>query len=81
MEVVFSDTYVNNKFTTCHCLQRGCFCPEALYAASYVLRMLLHYTHHAYSVDNAKNTRNTRRTRKTHSTGCHRHTFRYAQNR
>ena len=48
-----------------HCLQRGRFCPEALRAAQYVLRVLLHNTQHAQHAQNANNTRITRRTRST----------------
>ena len=50
-----------------HCLQRGRFCPEALRAAQYVLRVLLHNTKHTQHVRNANYTRITRRTRKTRS--------------
>ena len=48
-----------------HCLQRGRFCPEALCAAQYVLRVLLQNAQHAQHVQNANNTRITRRTRRT----------------
>ena len=48
-----------------HCLQRGRFCPEALRAAQYVLRVLLQNAQH---VQNANNTRITHRTRRTRST-------------
>ena len=51
-----------------HCLQRERFCPEALRAAQYVLRVLLHNTQHAQHVQNANNTRITRKTRKMRST-------------
>ena len=51
-----------------HCLQRGRFCPEALRAAQYVLRVLLQNAQHAQHVQNANNTRITRRTRRTRST-------------
>ena len=51
--------------TIFHCLQRGRFCPEALHAAQYVLRVLLNNAQH---VQNANNTRITRRTRRTRST-------------
>ena len=57
-----------------HCLQRGRFCPEALCAAQYVLRVLLHYTQHAQHVHNAKNRRITRTTRKTGCTAFERQT-------
>ena len=51
-----------------HCLHRGRFCPEALGAAQYVLRVLLQNAQHAQHVQNANNTRITRRTRRTRST-------------
>ena len=56
-----------------HFLQRGRFCSEALCAAEYVQRVLLHYTQHAQNVDNAKK-KNTRITRKTRSTVLQRQT-------
>ena len=60
----FEDVKEEDRFIF-HCLQRGCFCPEALPAAQYVLRVLLHNTQH---VQNENNTRIARRTRKTRST-------------
>ena len=59
---------LGGESTIFHCLQRERFCPEALRAAQYVPRVLLHYTQHAQHVHNAKNKRITRRTRKKRST-------------
>ena len=50
------------------CLQRGRFCPEALRAAQYVLRVLLHNTQHTQHVQNANNTRISHRMRRMRST-------------
>ena len=50
------------------CLRRGRYCPEAVCAAQYVLRVLLQNAQHAQHVQNANNTRITRRTRRTRST-------------
>ena len=57
--------YVNCIFL---CLRRGRYCPEAVCAAQYVLRVLLQNAQHAQHVQNANNTRITRRTRRTRST-------------
>ena len=57
--------FVPQRRTIFHCLQRGRFCPEALRAAQYVLRVLLHNAQHAQHMQNANNTRITRRARST----------------
>ena len=56
------------KGTIFLCLRRGRYCPEAVCAAQYVLRVLLQNAQHAQHVQNANNTRITRRTRRTRST-------------
>ena len=63
---------VGEQFAVCTriflCLRRGRYCPEAVCAAQYVLRVLLQNAQHAQHVQNANNTRITRRTRRTRST-------------